>query len=154
MTKRFWIKTSTDGRIYGPHTGDEIRQIAAADSIRPQDYLSPDGHNWTLASKVQGLELPSTRSRESTDNGSRTLPADSENPISTTGIDLCAVSKYRPSGKCSYPQKLAYFFPGILAGSAVAGAIGYGAGVLFGVILCKGYVSAFGSFADKFGADF
>lgn len=53
MSQSWYVEC--DGRVEGPFTSRELRERAAAGSLRSTDKVSPDGRKWALATKIKGL---------------------------------------------------------------------------------------------------
>ena len=53
MPREYWVLH--EGEVTGPFSGDQLKQMAAADMILAADMISTDQVNWQVAAQVKGL---------------------------------------------------------------------------------------------------
>ena len=100
MAKQYWVRHQ--GKMTGPFSGQQLKQMAAIGIIEETDQISADQNTWTIARKIRGLirnsqELPPHHggeqdSREESHSGQsvpveeeRLPPVRTEAPVQRSG---------------------------------------------------------------------
>ncbi len=61
---QYWVDLG--GKISGPFTGGELREMAEQGGLKPQHLISKNRKHWTRAAKVKGLSFGRASAEEAT----------------------------------------------------------------------------------------